>query len=326
MVMRFPLFALILALAPPALADTPEAVEDIRRGYDGFAVAAAALATDAGKSCDPQALRPGFNATYDAWAEIGFLHVGPTEEEGRGLAILFWPDPKALGAKAQRGLLLGDPADLTPERFAKQSVAARGLAGLERLLYAKEPPDADPCPLIRATADDLARLADEIAAGWQGDTGFAGLLLTAGAAENSRYLSPTEARQAIFTQLMGGLEFVSDQRLGRPMGTFDRPRPERAEARLSARSQRNVALSLQGMRRLARALVPEAADTLAAFDRAIALAGKLDDADFAGAATPEGRLKLEILQNAVRGVRATALTEMAPALGVGIGFNSQDGD
>ena len=80
------------------------------------------------------------------------------------------------------------------------------------------------------------------------------------------------------------------------------------------------------MRRLARALVPEAADTLAAFDRAIALAGKLDDADFAGVATPEGRLKLEILQNAVRGVRATALTEMAPALGVGIGFNSQDGD
>lgn len=327
MARHFPLLSLMFSLLPlTASADTPEAVAEIRRGYSSFQAATAVLYSDTVKTCAPEELRQSFNAAFDAWAEIGFLHFGPAEDEGRTLAITFWPDPKALGAKAQRALLRGDPADLEPARFAQQSVAARGLSGLERLLYSAEPPGADLCPLIRATATDLARLAREIDTGWQDDSGFASLLLTAGAPENTRYLSPEEARQALFTQLMAGLEFVSDQRLGRPLGTTERPRPEWAENRLSARSQRNVALSLQGMRRLAAALTPEASDTLTAFDRAIALAGQLDDPDFAAVATPEGRLKLEILQNAVRAIRAAAMAEMAPALGVGIGFNAQDGD
>ena len=37
-------------------------------------------------------------------------------------------------------------------------------------------------------------------------------------------------------------------------------------------------------------------------------------------------LKLEILQQAVRTTRDTAIAELGPALGVELGFNSQDGD
>jgi uncharacterized protein len=312
----------LILLASPALADVAAVVNDhIRPAQARFALATAELAGV--DSCDPVVLRPGFHAAHDAWMGVAHLRLGPVEEDGRGLAIAFWPDPKSLGAKAQRGLLTGDPAALEPARFAEQSVAARGLTGLERLLYPADPLPADPCPLIRATTRDLARLAAEIDAGWaaQGDA-----LLTAGKPGNTVYLSQTEALQALFTQLATGLEFVADQRLGRPLGSFDKPRPERAEARASGRSLRNVVLSLTGLRDLAVRLDPDSPQTLAAFDRAIALAARLDDPALQGVADPQGRLKVEILQQAVRAIRDTALAEMVPALGVGLGFNSADGD
>lgn len=313
---------LTLLLAAPAAADTASVVTDhIRPGYAAFAMAADQLA--ALDSCDPETLRPGFHAAYDAWMSVAHLHLGPSEVDGRALAILFWPDPKALGAKAQRSLLLGDPATLEPEAFAQQSVAARGLAGLERLLYPAEPAPADPCPLIQATADDLARMAHEIATEWgpYGET-----LLTAGQPGNTTYLSTDEATQALLTQLVTSLEFIADQRLGRPLGTFDKPRPERAEARASNRALRNVTLSLTALRALAVALAPDSPKTLAAFDHTLELATALDDPGLKGVADPQGWLKVEILQQAVRSTRDTAIAELGPALGVGVGFNSQDGD
>ncbi len=319
--------ALALALcliASPALADVAEVVTtQIRPAHARFAAATADLA--AIDTCDAATLQPAFHTAYDTWMGLSYLHLGPVEQDGRGLAIAFWPDPKSLGAKAQRGLLTGDAAALTPANFAQQSVAARGLTGLERLLYPADPLPADPCPLIRATTRDLARMASAIDAGWGP---FGDLLLTAGDPGNTSFLSKTEARQALFTQLAAGLEYIADQRLGRPLGTFDKPRPERAEARASGRSVRHVILSLVALRDMAAALNPASPLTLAAFDRAIDAATRLADDDPAlqGVAAPQGRLKVEILQQDVRAIRDTALAEMVPALGVGLGFNAQDGD
>ncbi len=313
---------LTLLLAAPAAADTASVVNThIRAGYTAFATAADQLA--ALDICDPEALRPAYHAAYDAWMAVAHLHLGPSEDEGRALAILFWPDPKGLGAKAQRRLLLGDPAALQSTNFAEQSVAARGLSGLERLLYPVEEPTLDPCPLIHATADDLARMATEIAAGWGS---FGETLLTAGEPGNTAYLSPEEATQALFTQLVTGLDTLADQRIGRPLGTFGRPRPERAEAVASARPLRNITLSLMALRALTVALNPDSPQTLASFDHTLDLAAKLDDPLLQGVITPQGRLEVEILQQAVRATRDAALAEVGPALGVTLGFNALDGD
>jgi predicted lipoprotein len=169
----------------------------------------------------------------------------------------------------------------------------------------------------------MARTAAELDEGW---VGYGEILLTAGQSVNPRYLTAEEATQALFTQLAAGLEFVADRRIGRPLGTFDKPHPELAEARASARSLLNVTLSLQALRDLAQHLNPGSPKTLAAFDKAIALSVALDDPAFANVADPQGWLKLEILQQAVRATRDTAIAEIGPALGVELGFNSQDGD
>ncbi len=321
------LAALLPLAAPAARADTAEAVTQvIVPAYAAFATATAALDTATQQSCDPAVLAPAYHAAFDAWMAVAPLRLGPVEEGGRALAIQFWPDPKGLGAKAQKALLQADPAALTPDAFAQQSVAARGLMGLERLLWPEKPLPADPCPLMRATTADLARVAAAVSADWQGDSGYAALLQTAGEPGNSTFLSPTEARQALFTQVYTGLEALRDQRLGRPLGTFDKPRPDLAEARASGRSLRNVVLDLQALRALTVALAPDTPKTQAAFDHALTLAETLDDPVFAGVATPGGRLKVEILQQAVTAIRDTAGVELAAVLGVDLGFNAADGD
>lgn len=317
--------ALLMLLAAPAQADVAGALRGhILPGYAGFADATAALAQAAEGSCDPAVLRPAWNGAFDAWMAVSHLHLGPVEEGGRGLAIAFWPDPKGLGWKHQQALMTGDPAALTPGTFADQSVAARGFFALERLLYPASDLPADPCPLIRATTADLARTAAEVRAGWQ--DGFADVLLTAGAEGNATFLTEGEAKQALFTQLATALEFDADQRLGRPLGTFDKPRPERAEATASGRSLRNLVLSLQALRAFALALSPDLPHSAAAFDRTIAQAEALDDPAFAGVATPSGHLKAEILQQSIRALRQAVLAELGSQLGVTVGFNSADGD
>ncbi len=313
---------LTVLLAAPAGADTAAVVNDhARPGYAAFDDAVALLADV--ESCDPEALRPAFHAAYDAWLGVEHLHLGPAEEDGRALSILFWPDPKGLGAKAQTALLTADPAVLTLDGMAEQSVAARGLAGLERLLYPAKPLAADPCPLIRITIDDLARQAEVLSSDWGP---FGDQLLSAGQTGNTRFLKPEEATQALFTQLATGLEFVADRRIGRPLATFDKPRPDLAEGQASGRALANITLSLKGLRGLAASLSPGSAKTLAAFDHAIGLSETLDDPLLDHITDPQAWLHLEILQQAVRITRDTAIAEIGPALGVELGFNSQDGD
>lgn len=319
--------ALTALLSTPAAADVAEAVADvITPAYAALADRAADLAETASRDCaDTPALHAGFASVWDAWARIDFLRIGPVETDGRGLAMAFWPDPKSSGLRAQQALL-DDGAALAddPDGFARLSVAARGLSGLERLIYPSAltgEPDAT-CRLIRATAADLARMTAAIAAEWPAYA----TTLTQPGGDNTLYLTETEARQALYTQLVTGLGALETMRLGRPLGTFDKPRPERAEAVASARSLANIVQSLTGMRDLALALDPDAARSRAAFDHALTLAAQLDDPALYGVTQPQGRLEIEIVQQAVVAARQAVEAEIGPALGVSAGFNAQDGD
>ena len=86
-------------LAQPATADVAEAVAVIAPAYETLAGRTAALAEAAARDCAPEALRPAYQDAWDAWARIDFLWLGAVERDGRGLAMAFWPDPKASGSK-----------------------------------------------------------------------------------------------------------------------------------------------------------------------------------------------------------------------------------
>ncbi len=130
----------------------------------------------------------------------------------------------------------------------------------------------------------------------------------------------------MFTQGVTGLEFPEEQRLGRPLGSFDAPHPERAESVASGRSLTNIRLSLRALRAMVATLTPDVPQTMAAFDLAIDLADALNDPVLAGVTKPGTRLKVEILRQAVLALRDTVIAELGPELDVGIGFNAADGD
>jgi predicted lipoprotein len=148
--------------------------------------------------------------------------------------------------------------------------------------------------------------------------------------ENGTYRSTQEALQEFLKALSTGLQFTSETRLGRPLGTYQKPRPTRAEAWRSGQSAAHVSLSLRALQELAIPLADDntalATDLKTAFDRALHQLADLGDPVFAGVATPQSRLKIEVVQQSVETIRAIVRERLGPELGVAAGFNSLDGD
>lgn len=322
-------FFLALGLGQPALADVDEAVgRYILPSLSAFAEAAEGLKSAASADCRPEAVMPAFHAAFDAWMTIADLRIGPSETGA--LSIAFWPDARGFTGRTLSQLIAAeDPLASDPDGYAEVSIAARGFFALEMLLF--DPgfldyaPGSYTCALVQAIATDLARQAEALEASW--NHGFATTLRTAGAAGNATYLDESEALRALYTQLLSGLEFTADQRLGRPMGTFEQPRPARAEAWRSERSLRNVLLSVDAAQALAHALADrDLPETDAAAARVHALAGRITDPAFQGVTEPQERLHVEVVQQAVRTLRSAIEAEVGAPLGIAPGFNAQDGD
>lgn len=339
--MRLILFAVALALPIPAFAQDHAALakaayeRHILPGFERFDGAASALATTAKTHCAPEdaELRGAYQSAFDAWMGVQHLRFGPTEVEDSAFALAFWPDTKGRTPVLLNALIAkADPAVVTPEGMAAQSIATRGFFALDYLLYdpaAKGAATPYGCALIGAISADIARIATEFHTAWSGPYGE--IFLSAGAPGNPVYLAPSETTVALYTALQTGLEANKDQRLGRPMGTFEAPTPMRAEARRSGRSQRNLVLSLESLSDLAKILAeavsPEAvAKVQATTDRAVKLARNLKDPLLGEAVTPSGRLHLEQDQQAIFAVTTAMVQFVGPQLGVAQGFNALDGD
>lgn len=328
-----PMILSLVAMTAQAAPDLDAVVtETVLPGIHAFDDAAGRLGEVSGDHCaaeDPE-LRAAYTDAFEAWIAISHLRFGPTEREDRAFALAFWPDSRGATPKTLARLIQDeDPVVDDPDSFTDVSIAGRGFYALEFLLYDDEIStmgSADyRCRLVRAIARDTARIAHDIRVDW--DEEQAGLLISA---DNDTYRTPQEAAQELFKALATGLEFTADTRLGRPLGTFDQPRPNRAEARRSGLSLAHVIASLDGTRPLALALAesdPELRGRLdRAYGRAIDVANRLDDRDFSGVATPQGRLRVEALQQSVKDIRDLVSTRLGPELGVAAGFNALDGD
>jgi predicted lipoprotein len=321
--------AFAIGLAVPASADVEHALDThILPGFARFAEAADALAQKAAADCRPEAMAPPYHAAFDAWLAVGDLRIGPSETGA--LSVAFWPDARGSTPRALAQLIADeDPIGHDPGAYADVSIAARGLFALDMLLFDPDFADYRPgsysCALAATIAADLARQAAALEADWKGP--YAGTLQTAGSAGNATFLTSEEALRAIYTQILTSLDFTADKRLAQPMGTFDQPRPLRAEARRSGRSLSNVLLASEAAHGLASALADwPLPQTDAALAHLQTVAAKITDPGFQDVSDPQARLRVEVLQQAVRGLRAAIQTEIGGRLGIAAGFNSQDGD
>ena len=302
-------------------------------GHKRFASATAALAEAAQGCARPAVLRAAYHRAFDDWMAISHLRFGPAEAEGRALAIEFWPDPRGFVRRAVDGLLEAeDPAVDDPDAFREVSVAARGLMAVERLVFDADRPDVTkgyPCRLLGAIAADLARTAEALHVDWRDS--HAPDMRRAAKGEGAIYRSVEEPPRAFYTALMGGARMTVEKRLGEPLGTYQRAWPRKAEAWRSARSLRNVELSLQALQALAECFAPALdAEALksqrAGWERAVQLARRAPSPLHEAVEDPGRRFAIESVQSAAETARERFEHLAGPAVGVSPGFNALDGD
>jgi len=315
----------------PVIADVVEA--HILPRFQSLADTSAQLATAAQSDCNPAspALRAAYGAAFDAWIAASHLRFGPTEIADRAYALAFWPDSRSATPRTLASLIATlDPVATSPESYAQVSIAARGFYAMELLIYddtlIENADAAYTCMMMQTMAADIAATSVDILTDWQPD--YAEKLRAP--TDAGPYRSDAEVLQELLKTLSTGLEFTSEVRLGRPLGTFERPRPTRAESWHAGRSTRHVALSLTSLRDLGQRLSQSDPALQSQIDMgfasALAQLATLDDPVFAGVATLQGRLKIEIIKQSVDAVRAVTRDRLGPALGVAAGFNALDGD
>ncbi len=335
--MRRILLAAAVVCAPLAATANPSIsaiIDDhILPRFETLGSTSQALADAAMQDCDPTSdiLRDAYSTAFDAWVSASHLRFGPTEVDDRAFALAFWPDSRGATPRALATLIADeDPVALDPVAYADVSIAARGFYALEFLLYDDTLMAAGSadyhCALVRTVSADIAATSAAIYDGWT--NAHVDVLMSPG--PDAPYRSTEEVVQEMLRALSAGLQFTQDSRLGRPLGTFDRPRPTRAEVRRSGRSTDHVRLSLLSLQDLAQHLAASdeglSAKLDSQFNDALNKLDALGDPVFAGVASPQSRLKIEVIAQAVGTVRTTVQTELGPTLGVAAGFNSLDGD
>lgn len=149
--------------------------------------------------------------------------------------------------------------------------------------------------------------------------------------------SNKEVLRGLPKALATGVQFTSETRLGRPLGTCDRPAQaahSRADSWRSARSALHVALSLEALRDLVLHLALLLLGRDAAlcghigdqFGKALTRLENLDDPFIAAVAMPQTRLKIDVLQKSIDFLRNVVRDKLGPTLSVAAGFNALDGD
>ncbi|MEM9763109.1 MAG: imelysin family protein [Pseudomonadota bacterium] len=338
---------LIVAIAPAAPAaaepDHKAAVERLiegvaRPGAKEFSEAATRLEAAVPAECaaiEDAALRMAFNDTWDAWMGIQHLRFGPIEAESRVLQIAFWPDSRGTVSRTVGRLLAAENAPVDDgEAFRELSVGGRGLPALERVLYDENGPitleGSFRCAYAAAIARDLARLAREIDDAWRGDWGEA--WVTAGAANNTVFLAPSETSQRLFAVTLGVLDETVRNRLGTPLGAVGSIRPRLAEAWRSDRSLRHIALVLDATEQTIKSafgpeLAPQASDALAvAYAEARDALARVVELGSLPESLAASRIRVEVLQQSVGNVATVLRAEIGPGLSIAPGFKSADGD
>lgn len=321
-----------LAETPTALTSDIVAAHILPR-FDALVESTKVLSNAAAEDCNPTSgnLRAAYGTAFDAWVSASHLRFGPTETDDRAFALAFWPDSRGATPSALSTFLSEqDPIAGTVEDYAQVSIAARGFYAMEFLLYDDRlMATGDPsyhCQLLQTISADIAQTSQSILDDWQ--TTYATAMQNP--SPDGVYRTDEEVLQELFKSLSTGLQFTSESRLGRPLGTFDRPRPTRAEVRRSDRSSHHVMLSLQSLQDLATRLANDDSDLSTKLNAGFALPllqlSDLKDPTFASVAAPQTRIKVEVIQQSVEAIRTLVRDELGPTLGVAAGFNSLDGD
>lgn len=340
--------AIVCWAASPALAETPPPGE-IAIGviesyllprYEGFAKAAGeqadawkAACADGDFAPDLDGLRKAYAEAADGWATVEHVGTGPMSVGLRADRLYFGPDRRNVVSKALSEIeAKAKDGEISPEAIRSVSVAGQGLPALERLLW--ETDDAGAAARCRsgvAIAGNIASIANDVVAEWKAPEGPLARLRR-GEGDPVHFADPAQAAARLMTDLAGGVQRANDLKIFPVLGNGpDMARPKAAEGWRSGRSARALQVltaSLAAMAKTFAAYAPKdiAAADGKAFAAAEAAAAKLP-ADIGEAASdPKRRKLLDATVAALKVAQNDLVKNLAPALGLPLGFNALDGD
>lgn len=328
------------------------AQEHILPGYRKLADATQTLQRQAETFCASPSdaglgdMRQAFHGAMDAWQSIRHIRFGPVELFLRHHKIQLWPDRRnSVGRQLGDLIAKEDPKVEDKARFAQASVAVQGLSAIERLLFAAETSPGEfagsyRCRLLLAITANLGELATATDRDWSAGPKPYRETLTRPGGDNPEFASPQEAAARLLNTLYTGLTEMEELKLAKPMGDGHakaRPRraaPRRAESWRSTRSLRNLRINLAALQALyIQGFEPLLGDAelrqrLRDAFSATARAMEKPAGDGLGAAlgSAEGWAQLHQARNRLVELRRLVAAELAPALGLTLGFNSLDGD
>lgn len=347
--------ALMLAVPLAARAELPADLgERLARDYARPAVArmtdaAAALEGALGGWCAKPdaagAARVGeaFTTLALAWSGVEILRFGPLVQANRFERLAFWPDTRGVMPRQVQALIAAkDEELLKPGALAGRSVAVQGLPALEYVLYGEPallkqsgaPAFAYACGYAQALAGNVAAISRDVGSAWSAKGDF-GRQFARPQAGNDLYRDPQEVAAEAMKALSTGLQFARDVKIIPVLGdTPEAARPKRAAFWRSGLSTRLLAANLEGLKAFYQAgayPLPPGGDWIDASVR-----GELASAAQTLQAVPapleqaladeEGRRLLLLASLTVKNAKAIVDQDLAPALGVTIGFNALDGD
>jgi len=177
---------------------------------------------------------------------------------------------------------------------------------------------------IRAISADIAATSAEIEADRQDD------YQNQRRNPADRYQSDSQVKQELFKALATGLQINTATRLGRPLGTFERPRPKQVEGRRSGRRLRHVTLSLEALKTPTISLTDNNTDLVtelqAKFDAVLKRAAQLADPVLRTSPIPLADFESKPCSKGLQIFSLWLLRNQDLHWGVDAGFNSLDGD
>ncbi|MGH1417979.1 MAG: imelysin family protein [Hyphomicrobiaceae bacterium] len=162
-----------------------------------------------------------FEAAVLSWAGVAHLRFGPFELLARARRLSFHPDPRGIvWRQLRRALAKSDPALLELGTLAKQSIALQGLTALELLLANPitvgknaTPVDVYKCAFASAVAANVFTTSQDALAEWSKRGGWRERLLSP-AETNKFYETQTESITELAKSALLGFQIIRDQQIG----------------------------------------------------------------------------------------------------------------
>lgn len=281
-------------------------------------------------------MQAAWRESMASWQHIQWLRMGPIAQDNDDWKLQFWPDKKNILQRKMQDILDGSEP-VGADSLAHASVVVQGFSAQELLLFDAQFATVEKfagrqCDLLRASTALTARVGQKLDDAWQDETWL------------QRWASPAQVRNGeILDALLAQIERIKNDKLGEPMGLKTRDKKPNGYFAESWRSENSLANLQHNLLAVQQLIRPAQGYGLFQYlkdsqQQAVAdeLVIRLDNAQQALqqikpplTAAVTDTAQQPALQNAHRALGELATfckQKLAPALGLTLGFNSNDGD